>query len=70
MWLHFASDDDNGDDDDFLYIGETRQMCSIVERAILEVDEDEDGMINHYEFIKLIEHIPIEEKFSLRFLIT
>ncbi|ESN94152.1 hypothetical protein HELRODRAFT_185098 [Helobdella robusta] len=46
------------------------ELCSIVERAILEVDEDEDGMVSYEEFVQMVQHIPIEEKFSLRFLLT
>ncbi|KAI0231611.1 Calcineurin B homologous protein 1 [Lamellibrachia satsuma] len=44
------------------------QLGSIADRTIAEADQDGDGLIGFDEFVKVMEHVDIEQKMSIRFL--
>lgn len=41
------------------------QLQQLVDRAILQADEDGDGMISYSEFVKMVSHINIAEKLRI-----
>lgn len=43
------------------------QLQQIVDKTILEADEDKDGKISFKEFAKVLQHTDLENKMTIRF---
>jgi len=43
------------------------QLQQIVDKTIIEADEDQDGKVSFEEFCKMVEHTNVEGKMTIQF---